>query len=405
MARAREKSGRTLEEITAATKIRKDYLAAIEAGEFGRLPGGLFPRAFLRAYARQVGLDAEKVVAEYRELVAPEEAAGQGTGGGGGRRQLASMELKGRGNGGRFGGSGGARPVPAKHGGGWVGVLIAVAVIAGIVYWGQRAKTQEGESARRGIEAREAGTRHRRRETEREAESARRTAEQRSGATAPAGAPIPAGSVPGAGASQRSPVAPTRMTAQTGTVVPAAAGLANTRPGEAGSAPQARRVTVAVAASAPVWIHLSSAGKTVVEMTLAAGQSVSYRVPPPLSLVTGNAGGTQVTVNGTAQPSLGAAGVVARWEYPPGTVQVIPPLKPPRTAGAGKPAAKPSAQPKTRTPAAGPAGKILAVKPRTGTKSAPATSGGGLKPAAPGTGAPASGGGGTGSTGREPAPA
>jgi cytoskeletal protein RodZ len=48
-----------------ATKISLRFLDALEKGRVDQLPGGLFPRAFVRQYAKQLGLDAEKVVAEF----------------------------------------------------------------------------------------------------------------------------------------------------------------------------------------------------------------------------------------------------------------------------------------------------------------------------------------------------
>jgi cytoskeletal protein RodZ len=48
-----------------ATKISLRFLDALEKGRIDQLPGGLFPRAFVRQYAKQLGLDAEKVVAEF----------------------------------------------------------------------------------------------------------------------------------------------------------------------------------------------------------------------------------------------------------------------------------------------------------------------------------------------------
>ena len=65
--RAREKAGLSIEELSARTKIQISLLEAIEAGNFERVPGGLFVRGFLRAYAREVGLEPEAVVAEYLE--------------------------------------------------------------------------------------------------------------------------------------------------------------------------------------------------------------------------------------------------------------------------------------------------------------------------------------------------
>lgn len=69
--RAREKAGLSLEELSSRTKIQLALLEAIEAGEFKRVPGGLFVRGFLRAYAKEVGLEPEAVVAQYLDEYEP----------------------------------------------------------------------------------------------------------------------------------------------------------------------------------------------------------------------------------------------------------------------------------------------------------------------------------------------
>jgi cytoskeleton protein RodZ len=62
---AREKAGLTIEEISARTRIKASALAAIERGEFHRLPGEFFTRAFLGTYARELKLPVAEVMAEY----------------------------------------------------------------------------------------------------------------------------------------------------------------------------------------------------------------------------------------------------------------------------------------------------------------------------------------------------
>jgi cytoskeleton protein RodZ len=68
--REREMRGVTLQEISAATKISSRFLEALEDEEFSKLPGGIFTRGFIRAYAKYLGLDEDHVLAEY-QLVAP----------------------------------------------------------------------------------------------------------------------------------------------------------------------------------------------------------------------------------------------------------------------------------------------------------------------------------------------
>jgi transcriptional regulator with XRE-family HTH domain len=64
--REREKRKFSLDDVSAATKISVRFLSAIESGRFDQLPGGIFNRGFVRAYARQLGLDEEQIVAQYK---------------------------------------------------------------------------------------------------------------------------------------------------------------------------------------------------------------------------------------------------------------------------------------------------------------------------------------------------
>jgi len=62
---AREERGIPLREISDHTRISVRYLEAIEANEYKRLPGGIFNRSFVRAYARYVGLDEKEAIESY----------------------------------------------------------------------------------------------------------------------------------------------------------------------------------------------------------------------------------------------------------------------------------------------------------------------------------------------------
>ena len=72
---AREQAGLTLEDISASTKIKLAQLQALERGEFERLPGEFFTRAFIKTYARELGLPANEVLHEYEEGRAAERPA------------------------------------------------------------------------------------------------------------------------------------------------------------------------------------------------------------------------------------------------------------------------------------------------------------------------------------------
>jgi cytoskeleton protein RodZ len=66
--RERELRGISLHEIAEATKISVRFLQALEQDRLDVLPGGIFPRAFIKQYARYLGLDAERVLADFQFL-------------------------------------------------------------------------------------------------------------------------------------------------------------------------------------------------------------------------------------------------------------------------------------------------------------------------------------------------
>jgi cytoskeletal protein RodZ len=63
----------TLEEIADQTKISIRFLRAIEAEEFGKLPGGIFTTSYLRQYAVAVGMDEAWLLEYHRAQSAPAE--------------------------------------------------------------------------------------------------------------------------------------------------------------------------------------------------------------------------------------------------------------------------------------------------------------------------------------------
>jgi cytoskeletal protein RodZ len=63
--RERELREISLREISEATKINLRYLDALERNDFERLPGGVFNKGFVRAYAEYIGVDPETMVNAY----------------------------------------------------------------------------------------------------------------------------------------------------------------------------------------------------------------------------------------------------------------------------------------------------------------------------------------------------
>lgn len=65
-----------LQDVANATKISMIALRAIERNDFAQLPGGIFTRSYIRAFAGEVGLSPDEIPSEYRaqfEIAPPEQ--------------------------------------------------------------------------------------------------------------------------------------------------------------------------------------------------------------------------------------------------------------------------------------------------------------------------------------------
>src|SRR5260370_4909504 len=61
----RERRGLTFDDVSNVTKINSRMLKAIEAEHLDQLPGGVFNKGFVRAYAKHLGLNDEEAITEY----------------------------------------------------------------------------------------------------------------------------------------------------------------------------------------------------------------------------------------------------------------------------------------------------------------------------------------------------
>ena len=71
LAEARFKKGLNLEDVSQATKIKTEFLTAIEEGEYEKLPSFAYAQGFVRNYTKLVGLPEKETLALFRrEFVA-----------------------------------------------------------------------------------------------------------------------------------------------------------------------------------------------------------------------------------------------------------------------------------------------------------------------------------------------
>lgn len=68
LASARQRIGLTLEQISQATRIAPQYLRAIEAEDFAKVPTGVYATSYIRQYARAIGYSETALLSQYHTL-------------------------------------------------------------------------------------------------------------------------------------------------------------------------------------------------------------------------------------------------------------------------------------------------------------------------------------------------
>jgi cytoskeleton protein RodZ len=265
--REREMRGVSLEEIADATKIGVRTLRALEADEFEKLPGGIFTRSFVRTYAKYLGLDEESIMAEF-QLVAPPSA----------QTDLRRMSQQ--------------RPPRPKEGfrGRIAGLVIAVAMLAGgygLYRYTHRVHKLPLPTAQ--------------------------PAPPVTSATGSGGASSQTG-----GASQVPAVEAATTNSGPGTEGAATQTSASSAPQESSTQPPAPAPTaesplvLQVAATEKSWVAVESDGKPVTQRVMEPNEIQTFRAKFSFDVITGNAEGIILTLNGKTLDPLGHQGEVRK---------------------------------------------------------------------------------------------
>ena len=268
---ARERVGWSLHDIAGALRIRPQYLEALETGRLGELPGNTYALGFLRTYATALGLDPNEISRRFKA-----EAAGVNR----------KTEL--------------AFPAPVPERGVPAGAVVLLGVALAIAaYAGWYRLSGEGRLPAEiptQIPVRLAPL-----------------AEQAVPPVAPAAvaASVPvAPTVTAVAAEQASTAAEAPPTPSFSPGSAAAASVMPIPPLPAGSPDQAR---IVLRATADSWVQVRDrAGPVLLNRILHPGETWDVPARPNLTLTTGNAGGTDIVVDGTTSPSLGGVGMVRR---------------------------------------------------------------------------------------------
>ncbi|MBX3300298.1 MAG: helix-turn-helix domain-containing protein [Acidobacteria bacterium] len=70
---AREERGISIAEVAEQTRISPHYLESIENDNYDPLPGGIFNKGFIKAYAKYVGIDEQEAISDYSRQVSNSE--------------------------------------------------------------------------------------------------------------------------------------------------------------------------------------------------------------------------------------------------------------------------------------------------------------------------------------------
>ncbi|HET8996412.1 MAG TPA: RodZ domain-containing protein [Acetobacteraceae bacterium] len=308
---ARERLGWDLSEIAAGLRIRQPHLEALEEGRIDLLPAHAYALGFLRTYAASLGLDPEEIVRRFKA-----EAGRVNT-----RTELAF-------------------PAPMPERGIPAGAVVLLGLVLAIgAYAGWYRLSGEGRLPPESIAIPQhlqtlaqqamppvaklprtsvAAATPAQDPSPTSAEAAEPPAQVVSPTSAAAASVTPPLKQPDAaqaGASPQNPGAtaaqPPPQTVLAGQLVAAQPQVPAAADSAAASTPQQPQVVLR--ATADSWVQVrDKSGQVLLNRILHAGDSWQVPDRPNLLLTTGNAGGTELELNGVSTGLLGAPGAVRR---------------------------------------------------------------------------------------------
>jgi len=307
--RERERQGLDLAIIAERTRIKLQYLRALEKDDFDSLPGRFFARSFAIQYAENLGVNNEDLQAALQKEIEPPEVfsnAGPGKEPVQIGRDFYVDPLP----------EGSASAISARKLTASVVMLAAVIVVCGTVFWLWQRSQISSTLAESGVTS-DVASRQSDSGTIPETVSppaAQPVIPQPTPAPAPETAPSPA---------------VTKQAATGG--VPATVTDASLLSG---------RIKLAVVAKETTWLRITVDGKVKVERVLNAGESSVMAGNESARILLGNAGGVEVQFNGSNIGAVGPRGQVRTVEFTPEKFTIVEPVKKVTPAGEATPVAE-----------------------------------------------------------------
>jgi cytoskeleton protein RodZ len=272
---ARERLGLSLHDVAVNLRIRLPHLEALEDGRIAALPGNAYALAFVRTYATSLGLDAEEMVRRFKT------EAGEFD-------RCTDLVF----------------PVPMPERGLPAGAMVLLGIFLAVgAYTGWYRLSGEGRLP--------AET-----ETlipERLASLAEQALPRTPGPVADARIVLAEPALPAHPADPAPPVMAISPTSAAAAQLPPRSADASSVAGLLPAAAGVDASRIVLRANADSWLMVKDrSGVVLLNRTMKAGDTWPVPPRPDLLLTTGNAGGTDVIVDGAAIPSLGGSGAVRR---------------------------------------------------------------------------------------------
>jgi len=275
----RERRKISLADISVSTKIGTRFLVAIEEEHFDQLPGGIFNKAFVRAYAHHLGIDEEQAISDFMAASGTKSPPPEAVDGEAPDPQIvalaANLKIENR----------PAFSIP------WGTMALALLVVAFVLaLWGFYNRQSQAQYPRL-------------------APVPGQTVEQ----STPQQAKLPTSEDQGSSASP--PPAITEPTTQSSTAgTPIETASLRTQASTENPSPPATAATanfsVSVKARENSWLSITADGKQIMQDTVAAPAEKSVEAQKEVVVHTGNLGALEILFNGQRVPIAGARGEV-----------------------------------------------------------------------------------------------
>lgn len=263
--------GINLDEIATATKISTRNLRALEEEKFNQLPGGVFNRGFVRAYAKFLGIDEEHIIAEYEAASHETEAARDEKL----KVELAKVDERSRND----------QEISLEPKSQW-GTIAAIVLIAVLGYGGYNVYQKKKNERQHGTQSSQTSPMPQA-TTEQPLTSSPSSTETTipTNTSDAAVATNPDQSQPGESA------APSAATAASQKIAADSAKVDDSKT----SSPA---INLKLKVLQESWISIKADGRLLVSETLPAGLEKTYKARDKVEVVLGNAGGVELTFNG-----------------------------------------------------------------------------------------------------------